>query len=225
MLVRTTVSPVQPQHTSRRLTMKMRFLTTGVAGGTLTLALLFAGVNTSNAAPQHSPTAQAPAAPAKPPTKGAKKEWRVVFRDLLRATRQLTKLTPVQLKHELVAGKSLAQIAQVKGIKADALIASARTKLNARLKQAVTNKKITQAQADQRLARFDQEAPQIVNQTNVYSPKTTAQGRAFGRKLQIDAVAAATGLTTQQVVAEMKAGKSLEEITREHAKTTGIQER
>ena len=68
---------------------------------------------------------------------------------------------------ELRAGKSLAQIAQAAGKTADDVIKAARADYQTALSQSVTNGRITQAQADAALAQFDQNAPQIVNNTTL----------------------------------------------------------
>jgi flagellar hook-basal body complex protein FliE len=68
---------------------------------------------------------------------------------------------------QLQSGQSLAQIAESKGKTADEVIAAARTQLEEMLKQAVTDGRITQAQADAKLAAFDQSASQIMSDTTL----------------------------------------------------------
>jgi hypothetical protein len=82
---------------------------------------------------------------------------------LVTATASVTGLTVEQVRTELGTGKSLAQIAQAHSKTAADVIAAARATYQTTLSQAVTNGKLTQAQADAALARFDQSAPQIVN--------------------------------------------------------------
>jgi hypothetical protein len=86
---------------------------------------------------------------------------------LISATASVTGLTAEQVRTELGAGKSLAQIAQAKGKAAADVIAAARTTYQTTLSQAVTNGRLTQAQADAALARFDQTAPQIMADTTL----------------------------------------------------------
>jgi hypothetical protein len=58
-------------------------------------------------------------------------------------------MTPQDLMTELRAGKSLADVAQAKNVSADDLKAAILAAVNAQIDQAVTNGKLTQAQADQ----------------------------------------------------------------------------
>jgi hypothetical protein len=67
------------------------------------------------------------------------------------------------VRTELAAGKSLAQIAQDAGKTVNDVIQAARAEYQSALNQSVTSGRLSQAQADARLAEFDQSAPQIVN--------------------------------------------------------------
>lgn len=86
---------------------------------------------------------------------------------LIQATATVTGLSLEQVRTELQGGKSLAQIAQDNGHTADEVIASARSAYQARLAQAVSEGRITQAQADAALQRFDQEAPTVMSDTTL----------------------------------------------------------
>ena len=86
---------------------------------------------------------------------------------LIDATASVTGLTRQEVMTELQSGKSLAQIAEGKGKTADEVIKAARTQLEDLLKQAVTDGRLTQAQADAKLQQFDQTASQVVNDTTL----------------------------------------------------------
>lgn len=86
---------------------------------------------------------------------------------LIQATATTTGLTTAQVVTELRGGRSLAQIAQARGKTANDIIQTARTVYANALNQAVANGRITRAQADAVLARFDQNATQIVNATTL----------------------------------------------------------
>jgi ElaB/YqjD/DUF883 family membrane-anchored ribosome-binding protein len=143
----------------------------------------------------------------------------VLVAGLVKVTAEVTGLTPRQVAAEVRAGKSLEQIAQANGKTAQDVITAARTKLNQRLDQAVANNRITQTRADELLAQFDQNAPQVMSST------TLAQQLRQGRRGQnagaalVRTTADVTGLTPEQVRAELEAGKSLEQIAQANGKT------
>jgi|SRR5579859_850967 len=83
--------------------------------------------------------------------------------DLIAATASVTGLTDQEIDTQLQAGQTLAQIAQSKGKTADDVIAAARTALTAQLAQDVTAGRITQAQSDAKLAQFNTNASQLMN--------------------------------------------------------------
>jgi uncharacterized protein (DUF433 family) len=150
---------------------------------------------------------------------------------LIDATASVTGLTVQDVMTQLQSGKSLAQIAESKGKTADDLIAAARTALQASLKQAVTDGKLTQAQADNQLQRFDASAKQIVNSTNLGGPRagfghggpgTGGQagfGLGRGGGDLVSATASVTGLTVRDVMTQLQAGKTLEQVAIGQGKT------
>ena len=170
--------------------MKRHFLTAGLAGGALALAISFGGAATASAAaPQAVREAQAqpptptPSQPATPKLRGRGHDKS----SLISATASVTGLTADQVLAELRSGKSLAQIAQGKGKTADDIIKAARAEYQTALSQSVTSGRITQAQADARLAEFDQSAPQIVNDTTL--------GQRTGRGCARDGAAGTSGVS------------------------------
>lgn len=97
------------------------------------------------------------------------------------ATASVTGLTTDEVLAQLQSGQSLAQIAESNGKTAEDVIAAARTQLEDLLDQAVADGRLTQAQADAKLANFDAAAPDIVNNTGLWQhgphgawPKDTA---------------------------------------------------
>ncbi|HMQ34686.1 MAG TPA: hypothetical protein PKD53_28375 [Chloroflexaceae bacterium] len=81
---------------------------------------------------------------------------------LAQATATVTGLTLDQVRAELQAGKSLAEVAQDNGHTADEVVAGARAAYQARLDQAVAAGRLTRAQADAALQRFDADAPAMM---------------------------------------------------------------
>jgi hypothetical protein len=143
-----------------------RYLVASVAGAALALTLTFGSAAAAPAAAgQPAPAAQTgqPGAPKARGPHGA----RGGAGSLISAAASVTGLAVQQIRTELAAGKSLAQIAQEHGKTANDVIAAARTAYQSALSQSVASKRLTQAQADAALARFDQRAAQIVNDTTI----------------------------------------------------------
>lgn len=86
---------------------------------------------------------------------------------LLSATASVTGLTQDQVLTQLQAGQSLEQIAQANGRTANDVIQAARTLLQDQLAQKVADGRLTQAEADTKLADFDTNAPQLVSDTTL----------------------------------------------------------
>ena len=137
-----------------------------------------------------------------------------------RTTADVSGIKPRDVLAELRAGKSLAQIAQEHGKTDKDVIAAARAKLDEQLKQAVAKGRQTQERADTVLAQFDQAAPQIVNDQNLgqLAPRAVAKKAPVATGL-IKATAEVTGMQPKDVLAELRAGKSLAQIAQEHGKT------
>jgi hypothetical protein len=126
-------------------------------------------------------------------------------------------MTPEELKAGHEAGKSIATMATEKGIDVqtviDALVADAR----AHLAQAVTDGKLTQAQADERSADLEEHITAFVNRTppadGERGPK--GPGHGPGMRANLDAAATALGITPEELRTELQAGKSLATIAGE----------
>jgi len=145
--------------------MNRQRMTTWVVIGVLVCAFVAGTLLMAPArAAQASPLAQSTATPApQSDTRSKTKLWRHGGKTLFSATASVTGLTTQEVLTELRDGKSLAQIAQDHGKTADDVIQAARTQLQDLLSQAVSSGRITQAQADAKLAEFDQTAPERVN--------------------------------------------------------------
>ena len=123
-------------------------------------------------------------------------------------------ITVQELKAGHEAGKSLAAIATEQGVQPqqliDALVADAR----ARLAQAVTDGKLTQAQADERSENLVQRITDLVNRTPPADGERRPHGPK-GMKPNLEAAATALGLTPEELRTELQAGKSLATIAGE----------
>jgi hypothetical protein len=130
--------------------MKSKIIASSIAGlallgGTVAFAVSDAGAST--------PTTTAPAATAKPATSPTGdgqwlKEHRALLRRAgLRASAKVIGITPQALRADLKAGQTVAQVANAKGISTPTLVGDLTHDVDARIQKAVTNGKITQAEA------------------------------------------------------------------------------
>jgi hypothetical protein len=92
-------------------------------------------------------------------------------------------MTDEQIQAERLAGKSLAQIAQAKGVSEDKLIEAILTAKKAALAQAVTDGKLTQAQADLMVERMTAMIKVMVERTTTGPMMGSGRGMMGGRGL------------------------------------------
>lgn len=140
-----------------------------IGGGVAALALAGAlGVGyertyaaTGSGAPAAQAATSTPTAAAKP----NRRARHAAKRALIRITADLTKQPDEQVVQALRDGKSLAQFAAEHGSTGDAIVQAALDKAKARLDKAVQSGRITQQQADQRLAALREKLNKAVNHT------------------------------------------------------------
>ena len=135
-------------------------------------------------------------------------------------------MTPAELRTELQAGKSLATVAGEQGVDVDAVIAALVTEAKARLAQAVTDGKLTKAQADEKAADLEARITDLVNRTPPADGERRrgpgpGHGPGHAMKANLDAAATALGLTTEELRTELRAGKSLATIAGEQGVEVG----
>jgi hypothetical protein len=204
-----------------------RSIVIGIAGGALALALaggaVYAGprlVAAPAVAAQSTavPTAQ-PNAPRRGPAARVVKAANLA-RGLIKATADATNSKVKDVLTALQGGQSLAQYAQAHGSSDTAAVSAARAKLADRLKQAVANSKITQAQADVRLKAFDDAAPKVMADTQLGDQLANLRQhrRRFGAAL-VKATAGVTGTAPKDVTAALRSGQSLAQYAQAHGKT------
>lgn len=164
--------------------------------------------------------AQAAAAPASSPIATQQEAFRRgggLAAALIRSTSDLTGLTGEQVLNELRAGKSLAQIAAANGSSGDAVVQAVVAKVKERLDRQVAAGRLTQAQADQRLATVTTQATEIVNDTTLGQKIDTRIGNRQERAVMaalVQAARDATGLSASDIVTRLRNGESLEQIVR-----------
>jgi hypothetical protein len=121
-------------------------------------------------------------------------------------------LTQAQLREQLRAGKTLAQIAVAQGKSVSGLEDAIYADVQAYLDQAVANGRLTAAREQAILARLKARLDDLVNHT------LPAFGRPHVQRFGA-AVATYLGITPAELRAELRAGKSLAQIATEHGKT------
>ncbi|MBM7844070.1 hypothetical protein [Herpetosiphon giganteus] len=141
-----------------------------------------------------------------------------IHHQLVEQTAALTKLSAADVHAKLVEGASLTEIATANGSSEQAVIDAAVAQLETKLNESVSSGKITEAQKTERLSNAKTEAPTLMNQKGVVGNKGPGRG-GRGQHLLVQATAEVTGLTVEQVKAEVQAGKTLEQVAQANGKT------
>jgi transposase len=123
-------------------------------------------------------------------------------------------ITEAELRTETQAGKSIAEIAQAKGVSLSTVVDAVVAAETERLKQAVTDGRLTQAQADTMLANLKLTLPSHLQTKPVTGlPNGGKGGRGFGRGgANSAAIAKALGITEAELRTEIQAGKTIAQI-------------
>lgn len=95
---------------------------------------------------------------------------RRVAMGVLRLAAEQTGLTARDIVQEIRSGKSLADVLIEHGVDTETFITNAVTALNERLDQAVTNGRLTQADADQKLTQFEERLRERITQPGAMQP-------------------------------------------------------
>lgn len=199
--------------------MLIQKLALGLIGG-LTAATLAFGNPIPSAAQIQSANTVLTADPAASPDQLRQRAGGVVLVGMLvKHSADALGTTPREVMQELAQGKSLEQLLTAAGKNPSDVIAATRTTLEGRLKQAVANGRITQAQANRALLEFDAHAPQVMKNTEIGKRAEQAKNNMTRAGL-VKATADVTGKTPDEIVAELRAGKSLGQIARENGKTS-----
>lgn len=133
-------------------------------------------------------------------------------------------MTEAELKTELQTGKSVAEIATAKNVSLDTIVSAVITAQTDLLKQAVTDGKLTQAQADTMLANLKLTLPSRL-QTKFVAGMERGRGsrddqggpgsrgdKRAQRGAQIAVVVKALGITAEELRTELQAGKSVADV-------------
>ena len=133
-------------------------------------------------------------------------------------------MTEAELKTELQTGKSVAEIATAKNVSLDTIVSAVITAQTDLLKQAVTDGKLTQAQADTMLANLKLTLPSRL-QTKFVAGMERGRGtrddqggpgsrgdRGSQNGAQIAIVVKTLGITAEELRTELQAGKSVADV-------------
>ncbi len=128
-------------------------------------------------------------------------------------------MTEAELKTELQAGKSIADVAKAKNIDLDVVIAKLTAAFKAHLDEEVASGEHTQAEADAKLAEFKTRVTEMVNKTGL-PPKggKGGPGEHGGKgghgpaKFATAKLATTLKLTETELQTQLKSGKTLKQI-------------
>ncbi len=128
-------------------------------------------------------------------------------------------MTEAELKAQLTAGKSVADVAKAQNVDIDTVIAALTTEFTAHLAEEVTSGEHTQAEADAKLAEFKTRVTTMVNTAGLPQGKGgpgghEGKGGPRGGKAATEAVATTLKLTPAELKTEIQAGKSLATIAK-----------
>jgi DNA-binding CsgD family transcriptional regulator len=128
-------------------------------------------------------------------------------------------MTEAELKTELEAGKSIADVAKAKSIDLDEVIAKLTASFKAHLDEEVASGEHTQAEADAKLAEFKTRVTEMVNKAGL--PMRGGKGGPGGhegkgghgpQKFATATLATTLKLTEAELQTQLKSGKTLKQI-------------
>ncbi len=173
-------------------------------GGVLAVLVLFIG---STAVWAHGPNRM--------PGRGGFAERSRPVQHVVRAISETLGLSPEELRAELQAGKTVADIAAEQGVPLEDVVAAITTPLGERLEQRVAAGDLTQEEADTILAVATQKVETWLNQPWPV-PTSDQRGQWIERARQVFAdIAEALRLSPEELRAELQAGKTVADIAAE----------
>ena len=133
----------------------------------------------------------------------------------LEAMSELFGLSEDELRAEFEAGNSLADIAAAQGMTNDELIAGLLAAAEERLDEAVTEGKLDEAEAAERLAEAEERIPELIERTPGEGGFGRGHGHRHGRGLGFGEALEELGISTDELQAGREAGMTLAEIAAE----------
>jgi lipoate-protein ligase A len=126
-------------------------------------------------------------------------------------------MNEAELRTELEAGKSIAQVAETKNVDLQVVVDALIAQHKAHIAEHVAEGKLTQAEADEKLANLEARVTEMVNKTGL--PMKGGPGGKGGHggklghiKAASEEVAAVLNLTTTELATQLREGKSLAAI-------------
>jgi hypothetical protein len=125
-------------------------------------------------------------------------------------------MTEAELRTELQAGKSVADVATAKSVSLDAVVNAVIAAQTTTLQQAVTDGRLTQAQADTLLSNLKLTLPShlqtktVVGMNREFDSGRGGKGMKGG--MQFSTIATALGMTEAELRTELQAGKSVADV-------------
>ena len=124
-------------------------------------------------------------------------------------------LTPEQLRAELMAGKSIEDVAKAKGVDLKNVQSAIVAAEKAAIDQAVKDGKLTPAQADKLKAALDKRADKIMDLLKRHPAPGARRLLGAAGKTALDATAKVLGMTPDQLKDALKSGKSIADIAKD----------
>ncbi len=138
---------------------------------------------------------------------------------VLNAVTSYLGLTAKELRADLKAGQTLAQIATAQHKTVTGLEQTISSAVKARLDQAVASGKLTSAQEKVLLSRLQSRLDTLVNSAHPLRSALGARAHALRARGIVAAVAGYLGVTAPQLKTELMGGKTLAQVATEHGKT------
>ncbi len=131
---------------------------------------------------------------------------------MLGAVAELTGLDVPEIIEQLEAGSTIAEVAAANGSSGDAVVAALVEALSERLAEGVADERLTQEEADEKLAEATLRFQEAVN-GEYQGPREFGRGfRGGNRGAQVEAIAEVLGLTVDDLSAAKADGQSLGDL-------------
>ena len=121
-------------------------------------------------------------------------------------------MEPQELVAQLREGQSLAEIIAAQGFTVEEVVRTLSAQIQVKLDEAVAEGKITPEQAEQVLARFQEQARKLIEGTGTPRPHPAPGHPRISPQQIVGGVAQAIGMEPQELVAQLREGQSLAEI-------------
>jgi hypothetical protein len=126
-------------------------------------------------------------------------------------------MTEAEVRIELEAGQSIAQVAKTKNVDLQVVIDALIAQHRAHIAEHVAERKLTQVQADEKLANLEARVTEMVNKAGLSVKGGPGGNGGHGGKLghikaASEEVAAVLNMTTTELAAQLREGKSLATI-------------